>query len=75
GTGRYTDYFSYSKYVATDLTYDLDLTAKFEVDLTDTVAFAPYVSYRRGKARGAHKAGDNLMIGLSLKYADLFHLN
>lgn len=75
GTARYTDYFHYSKYVGTDLTYDLDLTGKFEVDLTDTIAFAPYVSYRRGKARAAHKSGDNFMIGLSLKYADLFHLN
>ena len=75
GTARYTDYFSYSKYVGTDLTYDLDLTGKFEVNLTDTLAFAPYVSYRRGKARAASKAGDNFMIGLSLKYADLFNLN
>ncbi len=75
GTGRYTDYFYYSKYVGTDLEYDLDLTAKMEVDLTETIAFAPYVSYRRGKARGAHRAGDNFTIGLSLKYADLFHLN
>ena len=75
GTARYTDYFQYSKYVATDLTYDLDITGKFEVNLTDTITFAPYASYRRGKARGARKAGDNFVIGLALKYADLFHLN
>jgi len=75
GTARYTDYFYYSKYVPTDLTYDLDLTGKFEVNLTDTVTFAPYASYRRGKARAARKAGDNFVIGLALKYADLFHLN
>jgi len=74
-TGRYTDYFYYSKHVGTDLEYDMEVTGKFEVDLTDTIAFAPYVSYRRGKARDAHKAGDNFMIGLSLKYADLFNLN
>lgn len=75
GTGRYTDYFYFSKHVDTDLTYDMELTGKFEVDLTDTIAFAPYVSYRRGKSRAASKAGDNFMIGLQLKYADLFHLN
>lgn len=74
-TARYTDYFHYSKYVGTDLTYDLDLTAKMEVSLTDTLALAPYVSYRRGKARAASGAGDNFMLGLSLKYTDLFHLN
>lgn len=75
GTARYTDYFYYSKYVSTDLKYDLDLTAKMEVSLTDTLAFAPYVSYRRGQARGTDKAGSNLMIGLQLKFADLFNLN
>ncbi len=75
GTAKYTDYFSYSEYVPTDLKYDLDLTAKMEVNLTDTLAFAPYVSYRRGQARGTDKVGTNLMIGLQLKYADLFNLN
>lgn len=75
GTARYTDYFSYSEYVGTDLQYDLDLTAKMEVSLTDTLAFAPYISYRQGKARETSKTGSNLMIGLSLKYADLFNLN
>ena len=74
-TGRYTDYVYYSRYVATDLKYDLDLTAKMEVSMTDTISLAPYVSYRRGQARGARKAGDNFVIGLSLKYADLFNLN
>ena len=58
-----------------DLKYDLDLTAKMEVSLTDTLAFAPYVSYRRGQARGTDKVGTNLMIGLQLKFADLFNLN
>ena len=74
GTAKYTDYFYYSKYVPTDLKYDLDLTAKMEVSLTDTLAFAPYVSYRRGQARGTDKVGSNFMIGLQLKYADLFNL-
>ena len=75
GTAKYTDYFHYSKYVPTDLRYDLDLTAKMEVSLTDTLAFAPYVSYRRGQARGTNKVGSNFMVGLQLKYADLFNLN
>ena len=74
GSARFTDYVHYSQYVATDLKYDLELTAKMEVDLTDTLAFAPYVSYRRGQARGTDKVGSNLMIGLQLKYADLFNL-
>ena len=75
GTARYTDYISYSEYVATDLRYDLELMTKMEVSLTDTLAFAPYVSYRRGQARGTDKVGTNVMVGLSLQYADLFNLN
>lgn len=75
GTARFTDYVHYTKYVSTDLEYDMELTTKLEVDLTDTLAFAPYISYRRGQARGAKKAGSNLMIGLQLKYADLFNLS
>ena len=74
GTARYTDYVHYTKYVPTDLRYDMELTTKLEVDLTDTLAFAPYISYRRGQARGTKKVGSNLMIGLQLKYADLFNL-
>lgn len=73
-TARFTDYVHYTKYVPTDLKYDLELTTKLEVDLTDTLAFAPYVSYRRGQARGTDKVGSNFMIGLQLKYADLFNL-
>ena len=75
GTARFTDYVHYSKYVPTDLRYDMELTTKLEVDLTDTLAFAPYISYRRGQARGTKKVGSNLMIGLQLKYADLFNLS
>ena len=75
GTARFTDYVHYTKYVATDLRYDMELTTKLEVDLTDTLAFAPYISYRRGQARGTKKVGSNLMIGLQLKYADLFNLS
>ena len=74
GTAKYTDYVHYSEFVPTDLKYDLDITAKMEVDLTKTMAFAPYISYRRGQARGTDKVGTNLMVGLQLKYADLFNL-
>ena len=74
GSAKYTDYVHFSEFVPTDLRYDLDLTAKMEVALTDTLAFAPYVSYRRGQARGTDKVGTNLMVGLQLKYADLFDL-
>lgn len=67
-------YFSYSKYIGTDLKYDLSLTARMDVDITKTLTFGPYISYRLAKAREAEKYGSNFMIGLSLAYKDLFTL-
>ena len=72
--GYFRKYFSYSHYVGTDLKYDLSLTARMDVDITQTLTFGPYISYRLAKARAAEKYGSNLMIGLSLAYKDLFKL-
>ncbi len=72
--GYFRPYFSFSQYEATDLKYDLNVKARMDVSITQTLALAPYVSYRLGKARGASVTGSNFMIGLSFQYADLFHI-
>jgi hypothetical protein len=72
--GYYRDYLSFSKYVGEDLTYDLKATARMDVNLTKTLTFGPYVSYRVGKSRQADVTGSNFMIGLSLGYRDLFNI-
>lgn len=72
--GYFRKYLSYSSYVGTDLKYDLSLTARMDVDMTQSLTFGPYISYRQAQAREAHKKGSNLMIGVSLAYKDLFQL-
>lgn len=72
--GYYRKYFSYSRYVGTDLKYDLNLTARMDVNMTNTLTFGPYVSYRLARSREANVAGSNFMIGLSFTYKDLFDL-
>lgn len=72
--GYFRKYISYSKYIGTDLKYDLNLTARMDVSVTDTFIFGPYISYRLAQSREAEKSGSNFMIGLSLAYKDLFQL-
>lgn len=72
--GYFRKYLAYSDYIGTDLKYDLNLTARMDVDMTKNFTFGPYISYRQGKSREAQKKGSNLMIGVSLAYKELFHL-
>ncbi len=72
--GYFRKYFSYSHYIGSDLKHDLSLTARMDVDVTDTLTFGPYLSYRLAKSREAEKHGSNLMIGLSISYKNLLNL-
>ena len=72
--GYFRKYFMFSHYIGTDLKYDLNLTARMDVNITDTLTFGPYISYRLAKARAAEKYGSNFTIGLSLAYKNLFNL-
>ena len=72
--GYFRNYVSYSKYVATDLKYELSVTGRMDVKIYQKFSLAPYVSYFQGKARGVDKEGSNFLIGLSFAYSDLFNL-
>lgn len=72
--GYYRRYFSYSRYVGTDLRYDFSLTARMDVDISKTLTFGPYLSYRRAHSRESDVAGSNFMIGVSFSYKNLFNL-
>lgn len=72
--GYYRRYFSFSRYNAEDLRYDLNVTARMDVNLYSCLTVGPYVSYRRAHRRGTDVAGSNFMIGLSFSYIDLFNL-
>jgi len=72
--GYYRDYFSFSKYIGTDLEYDFNATARMDVTLIDNLAFGPYVSYRTGKARATSVRGSNLQVGVALTYKNLYQI-
>lgn len=72
--GYFRKYFTYSQYIGTDLKYDLNLTARMDVDITETLTFGPYVSYRLAQSREAESHASNLMIGVSLAYKNLYQL-
>lgn len=72
--GYFRKYFTYSQYIGTDLKYDLNLTARMDVDITETLTFGPYVSYRLAQSREAESHASNLMIGVSLSYKNLYQL-
>jgi len=72
--GYYRRYFTYSKYNATDFKDELSATARMDVELKNNFKLAPFVQYFRAKARGAEKYGDNVLIGVSLGYENMFDL-
>jgi len=72
--GYYRRYFAYSKYNATDFEDELNATARMDVELKNNFKLSPFVQYFRAKARGAEKYGDNVLIGLSLGYENIFDL-
>ena len=72
--GYYREYFSYSKYVATDLDRDLNAVLRMDTNLWGDFTFGPYVQYRLAKARGVDVYGSNLVVGLSFNYITKFGL-
>ena len=72
--GYYRHYFAFSKYEATDFDYELNFTGRMDVELKNSFKLSPFVQYFRAKARGADKEGDNLLIGVSLGYSNIFDL-
>ena len=72
--GYFRRYLSYSHYVGTDLIYDLNATARMDVQLNTTLTFGPYMSYRYARSREAHVSGSNFTIGVSFAYKDIFNL-
>ncbi|MBR1778605.1 MAG: DUF3078 domain-containing protein [Alphaproteobacteria bacterium] len=72
--GYFRRYLSYSRYIGTDLIYDLNMTARMDVQLNATLTFGPYLSYRYARSREAGVSGSNFTIGVSFAYKDLFNL-
>lgn len=72
--GYFRDYLSYSRYIPTDLKYELSAIGRVAVKLRQNFSLAPYVQYFMGEARSVNKTGSNFMIGLSFAYDQIFNL-
>ena len=72
--GYYRDYLSFSQFVATDLEYELNVTARMRVKIHKRLSLSPYMRYFQGKARGVSESGSNFLIGVAFAYSDCFDL-
>lgn len=72
--GYYREYFSYSRYVSTDLERDLSIVGRLDTNLFSKFTMGPYIQYRLAKARGAESYGSNLILGVSFNYITDFLL-
>lgn len=72
--GYYREYFSYSRYISTDLERDLSAVIRLDTNLWGSFTMGPYVQYRLAKARGAEDYGSNLILGISFNYINKFLL-
>ncbi len=71
----FRDYVLYSRYVGTDFKYELDITGRMDVKITDTLSLAPYINYYQAQDRQTPVKGSNFMIGVALSFSNLFDLN
>ena len=72
--GYYREYFSYSKFVDTDLESDFSAVVRLDTNLWGDMTLGPYVQYRRARARGADVYGSNFIMGISFNYITSFGL-
>ncbi len=73
--GYFRDYVIYSRYIGTDFKYELDVTGRLDVKLTDTFSLAPYINYYQAQDRQTPVKGSNFVIGIALSFSNLFNLN
>ncbi len=66
--GYYREYFSYSRYVSTDLERDFSVLGRLDTNLWGSFTMGPYIQYRLAKARGAEHYGSNLILGISFNF-------
>lgn len=69
----YRDYLSTSEKQATDLDYELEADARLDVQLYKNLYLAPFVSYYTAKGKYVSARGQNIYIGVSLSFSQVFH--
>ncbi len=69
----YRDYLSTSEKQATDLDYEFEADARLDVQLYKNLYLAPFISYYTAKGRYIPTRGQNVYIGVSLSFSEVFH--
>lgn len=72
--GFYRHFFEYSKKMATDFKYKLELNNRIETKLTGDLYLAPFYNYELAETRGARRSRSQSTVGLSLTYNKSFDL-
>ncbi len=66
------DFFILDTNSNTNLSYELELDARLEMEVWKKFSIAPFVNYYQAKASDFDRTGSNLFIGVSLSYSRLF---
>lgn len=69
----YRRYVSASENRATDLSYEFEADARLDVQLYKNLYLAPFVSYYTAKGKYVSKRGENVYVGVSLSFSQIFH--
>lgn len=69
----YRKYLSTSENRATDLSYEFEADARLDVQLYKNLYLAPFVSYYTAKGKYVSKRGENVYVGVSLSFSQIFH--
>lgn len=69
----YRDYLSASEKQATDLDFELEADARLDVQLYKNLYLAPFVSYYTAKGKYVSARGQNIYVGVSLSFSQVFH--
>lgn len=72
--GYYREYFSFSRFISTDLVRDFSAVIRLDTNLWGGLTLGPYIQYRLARSRGADVYGSNLIIGLSFNYIASFNI-
>lgn len=69
----YRKYLSTSEKRAIDLSYEFEADARLDVQLYKNLYLAPFVSYYTAKGKYVSKRGENVYVGVSLSFSQIFH--
>ena len=67
--GFMRQYLGYSRFRDSDLLNNFNLSVRLDVNISNGLAFSPFISARFARIRGASRIGSNVMTGISLLFS------